>query len=473
MSLRMSDDRLCQDCDDSNTAACADLRNRDVEHTSPTSPTQSLGQATDSASTTATGTLNNNKSSGNNNGVIIDELICFVQNKIDILPPISIGDLCTSTFSEHDIEASKRRLFELCADDSCTRMRKRIGPKRSVQNVNDIIRLLQEKGTDTPTFVALDLAKLPPVTFDSIDVSTLLNSIRQNEAEITLLKDCLTTHQASSKTLIVVVNDVVSRLAEVETRKPPVRDVCLLDATARSSVPASTCALPATVLPVATPAAAYHDDDASTETAVKTVSCDASSLIPVREDRPDPGEQPSWSTVAGRRNTKAKTQQKREQAQQQQPQQQQQQKPQQQQQQQQKPQQQQQQQPQHRAQTTTRSKTATKGITGRAKGSGIKSASGKRFANVFATRFERHVTATDVTNYLNQRLGRGITLTVEAVPTKFDSYTSFHITCECPDTSIFMDPSLWPEDIFVRWWRNPRGSLSPPSKIPDDDTVNL
>ena len=317
MSLRMSDDRLCQDFDDSNTAACADLRNHDVEHTSPTSPTQS--QATASASTTATGTLNNNKSPVNNNGVIIDELICFVQNMINILPPISIGDLCTATFAEHDIEASKRRLFEFCADDSCTRMRKRIGPKRSMQNVNDIIRLLQEKGTDTPTFVALDLAKLPPVTFDSIDVSTLLNSIRQNEAEITLLKDCLTTH--SSKTLIAVVNDVVSRLAEVETRKPPVRDVGLLDATARSSVPASTCALPATVLPVATPAAAYHDDDASTETAVKTVSCDASSLIPVREDMPDPGEQPIWSTVAGRRNTKAKTQQKREQAQQQQPQQ--------------------------------------------------------------------------------------------------------------------------------------------------------
>ena len=183
---------------------------------------------------------------------------------------------------------------------------------------------------------------------------------------------------------------------------------------------------------------------------MKTVSCDASSLIPVREDRPDPGEQPSWSTVAGRRNTKAKTQQKREQAQQQQ-----------------------QQKPQQRAQTTTRSKTATKGITGRAKGSGIKSASGKRFANVFATRFERHVTATDVTNYLNQRLGPGITLTVEAVPTKFDSYSSFHITCECSDTSVFMDPSHWPEDIFVRWWWNPCGSLSPPSKIPDDDTFNL
>ena len=126
-----------------------------------------------------------------------------------------------------------------------------------------------------------------------------------------------------------------------------------------------------------------------------------------------------------------------------------------------------------RSPSSARRLRPAKGITGRAKGSGIKSASGKRFANVFATRFERHVTATDVTNDLNQRLGRGITLTVEAVPTKFDSYSSFHITCECPDTLIFMDPSLWPEDIFVRWWRNPRGSLSPPSKIPDDHTFNL
>ena len=89
----------------------------------------------------------------------------------------------------------------------------------------------------------------------------------------------------------------------------------------------------------------------------------------------------------------------------------------------------------------TRPKTGSKGITGRANGSGIKSASVKRFANVFATRFERHVTATDVTNYLSQRLGRGMKLTVEAVPTKFDSYSSFHIICDCSDTSVFMDSS--------------------------------
>ena len=363
---------------------------------------------------------------------------------------MSIGDLCTTTFNEQDIEASKRRLFELCADDSCTRMRKRTGPKRSAQNIDDIIRLLHEKGTDTPTFVARDLGKLPPVTFDSIDVSALLHSIRQNEAAINVLKDCVTTQQASAKTIVGVVNNVVSRISAVELRQPSVRNAAIRPVVpAAIAVPASTSAVPVS----ASPAAANDDeDDTSSETATTNALSDTPSLDPEREDWPDLGEQPSWSTVAGRRNTKAKAQQPKRQ---QQP-------------------RQQQQQPQQRAQTTTNTKPSRKGITGRAKGSGIKSASVKRFANIFATRFERHVTATDVRNYLNQRLGRGMTLTVEAVPTKFDGYSSFHITCECPDTAVFMDPSLWPENIFVRWWRNPRASHSPspPSEIPGaDDTT--
>ena len=189
----------------------------------------------------------------NNNGVIIDELLCFVQNKIDLLPPMSIGDLCTTTFNEQDIEASKRRLFELCADDSCTRMRKRTGPKRSALNIDDIIRLLHEKGTDTPTFVARDLGKLPPVTFDSIDVSALLHSIRQNEAAINVLKDCVTTQQASAKTIVGVVNNVVSRISAVELRQPSVRNAATRPVVpAAIAVPASTSAVPVSASPADT-----------------------------------------------------------------------------------------------------------------------------------------------------------------------------------------------------------------------------
>ena len=112
---------------------------------------------------------------------------------------------------------------------------------------------------------------------------------------------------------------------------------------------------------------------------------------------------------------------------------------------------------QQRRQTpTSKSHSTSKGITGSAKGSGIKSTGVKRFANVFATRFESHVTADDIETYLLQRLGGGNKLSVVPLATNYDDYASFHITCECADTAIFMDPSLWPEDIFVRWWRNPR-----------------
>ena len=53
---------------------------------------------------------------------------------------------------------------------------------------------------------------------------------------------------------------------------------------------------------------------------------------------------------------------------------------------------------------------------------------------------------------------------VSSLETKHDSYASFHITCECDNPSVFMDPFLWPEDIFVRWWRSPKSpvlSLAP------------
>ena len=155
-------------------------------------------------------------------------------------------------------------------------MRKRIGPKRSAQNIDDIIRLLQEKGTDTPTFVARDLGKLPPVTFDSIDVSALLHSIRQNEAAINVLKDCVTTQQASAKTIVGVVNNVVSRISAVELRQPSVRNAAIRPVVpAAIAVPASTSG----AVPVsASPAAANDDeDDTSSETATTNALSDTPS----------------------------------------------------------------------------------------------------------------------------------------------------------------------------------------------------
>ena len=66
------------------------------------------------------------------------------------------------------------------------------GPKKSQNNIEDMIKLLNERGNDIPSFVALDLARLPPITFDNIDVSALVARIQKVQDEVSALR--LATH---------------------------------------------------------------------------------------------------------------------------------------------------------------------------------------------------------------------------------------------------------------------------------------
>ena len=71
----------------------------------------------------------------------------------------------------------------------------------------------------------------------------------------------MTTQQASAKTIVGVVNDVVSRISAVETRQPPVRNAATCPVVpAAIAVPASTSVVSVTALPEASPAADNDDE---------------------------------------------------------------------------------------------------------------------------------------------------------------------------------------------------------------------
>ena len=102
--------------------------------------------------------------------------------KLSLLPPETIVQLCVNTYNASEIECLKKLLFQLLSDPGTqTRNVKRKGEKKNRDNIDDIIRLLQEKGEDVPQSAAVDLIRLPPITFDSVDVSVLLNSIKEME----------------------------------------------------------------------------------------------------------------------------------------------------------------------------------------------------------------------------------------------------------------------------------------------------
>ena len=69
-----------------------------------------------SGSVNAGSTTDNDPLNGTGN-IVIDELLCFITNKIDVLPTDTIVQLCTATFNEKEIVASKKKLYEHCATE--------------------------------------------------------------------------------------------------------------------------------------------------------------------------------------------------------------------------------------------------------------------------------------------------------------------------------------------------------------------
>ena len=125
------------------------------------------------------------KSTGGPTGPIIDELLCFIVNKMDTLVTDSLVRLCLETYDEDEIKTSKDLLFGLLHNDADTtnfvkRRHSKISESKAEKNLKDILQLLTEKGTtEFPQFVALDLGNLPPITFDHIDVTALLTQIEK------------------------------------------------------------------------------------------------------------------------------------------------------------------------------------------------------------------------------------------------------------------------------------------------------
>ncbi|XP_047534371.1 uncharacterized protein LOC125069012 [Vanessa atalanta] len=86
---------------------------------------------------------------------------------------ISLVQICESNFNDADISTAKTILFEAA---NCRSTRK--GDGKNKRLLQDIIKVLKEnEPASLPTFVAKDLHRLPPVTFDYVDVTSLLKDI--------------------------------------------------------------------------------------------------------------------------------------------------------------------------------------------------------------------------------------------------------------------------------------------------------
>ena len=129
----------------------------------------------------------------NQKGMRINELLCFIQYKMDTLPIKLIVDICQGFYSDEAVTSAKRIVYEATEGvrKSCIHYKKYIGPDKLRNNLMDIVTVLQSlEIKDIPSFVVRDLANVPPLTSLNSDVIGLYREIEKLKDGFSVVKQC-------------------------------------------------------------------------------------------------------------------------------------------------------------------------------------------------------------------------------------------------------------------------------------------
>ena len=109
---------------------------------------------------------------------IHNEVLCYLSNKIDILSHDLIVKIVSEFYSDEEIEKAKTVLYDSCTVDGRLKFRK--GQKKRQANVTDMLSVIHEiEPSVLPRFFALDLSRLPPLDMQSVDVTGMMQEIKQ------------------------------------------------------------------------------------------------------------------------------------------------------------------------------------------------------------------------------------------------------------------------------------------------------
>ncbi|CAG4992498.1 unnamed protein product [Colias eurytheme] len=126
--------------------------------------------------------------------IVINEVLAFMHNKMNVMDEEGLVQICRTAFSTDDIFEAKKLLFDAVPIRKIKRRKKE---SKSTRDLEDVIELLKHiDATDPerlPIFVARDLHKLPPVTFDHVDVTRLLRDINLLKDELITIKSTYVT----------------------------------------------------------------------------------------------------------------------------------------------------------------------------------------------------------------------------------------------------------------------------------------
>lgn len=111
-----------------------------------------------------------------------NELICFLQNKMDVIPFDDLVALTADFYRPEEVEAARncisahlKKRFSIHKGDPKVKNRKTIA---------DILKSCLDPSVNLPSFRAVNLARLPPVGVDHVDLSAMIQELTMLREEV-------------------------------------------------------------------------------------------------------------------------------------------------------------------------------------------------------------------------------------------------------------------------------------------------
>lgn len=187
-----------QTLNNQNTAVGLEVSDNETKaHSSSGSPRSSLVN-TNNSQDFMSQEVNASKSIGESQRAepVVNEVLCFMVNKMDSLPCDILIKLMSDTYNEAEIDAAKTLAFDMCAGEDGPRLIRRRGQNKKCSDLQDILSLLQNVEIHMmPVFVARDLSNLPPLSAGHFDMAKLGKDFERVKHELSLLKDVYTRQQ--------------------------------------------------------------------------------------------------------------------------------------------------------------------------------------------------------------------------------------------------------------------------------------
>ena len=167
------------------------------------------------------GGSNQNKHGTDSEKMIKNEMLCYMYNKIDVIPHDILLKICMDFYSDEEIEEAKSLLYNTCS--TTIRQVQRKGNKKREMNINDMISVLH-KAESMPVYVACDLSRLPPLDFNNIDITSMSQDIKRLKADIS--GRTLTTEPTVVKEIDSLKSQMIALQSQVGELVTHIKESC-------------------------------------------------------------------------------------------------------------------------------------------------------------------------------------------------------------------------------------------------------